>query len=231
MSMASTLTSSVRAALVVLLLGLAPTGPAAGGQLAASTRAATADRSVWSSPSIRGSRSARCRTGCAITSAPTRRRAIAPSCRLVVSAGSILEDENQRGLAHMVEHMAFNGSKNFPNNRIVAFMQAIGMRFGAHVNAHTGFDETRLPAADSNRGSVDRRSLVPRARGLGAERHVRSRRDRQRARRARRVAARAGPDRPHAQSQLPVLLKGSRYAERMPIGTPGDPPHVPGRTR
>src|SRR6478672_1057666 len=62
--------------------------------------------------------------------------------RLAVNAGSILEDDDQRGLAHMVEHMAFNGTTHFPGNDIIAFMQAIGMRFGAHVNAHTGFDET-----------------------------------------------------------------------------------------
>src|SRR5215210_3848638 len=63
--------------------------------------------------------------------APRNRAAL----RLAVNAGSILEDDDQRGLAHMVEHMAFNGTKNFPGQRIVAFMQAIGMRFGAHVNA------------------------------------------------------------------------------------------------
>src|SRR5215207_7727057 len=62
--------------------------------------------------------------------------------RLAVNAGSILEDDDQRGLAHMVEHMAFNGTVNFPGQDIIAFMQSTGMRFGAHVNAHTGFDET-----------------------------------------------------------------------------------------
>src|SRR6187402_1398122 len=62
--------------------------------------------------------------------------------RLVVNAGSVLEDEDQRGLAHFVEHMAFNGSLNFPKNEIGVFMQSLGMRFGAHVNANTSFDET-----------------------------------------------------------------------------------------
>src|SRR6187402_610901 len=55
--------------------------------------------------------------------------------RLVVNAGSVLEDEDQRGIAHFVEHMAFNGTVNFPEQDIASFMQAIGMRFGAHVNA------------------------------------------------------------------------------------------------
>src|SRR5438477_691664 len=62
--------------------------------------------------------------------------------RLVVNAGSILEDEDQRGLAHFVEHMAFNGTTHFPKQELVSFMESIGMRFGAHLNAYTGFDET-----------------------------------------------------------------------------------------
>ena len=62
--------------------------------------------------------------------------------RLVVNAGSILEDDDQRGLAHFVEHMAFNGTKNFPKQEIVAFMESIGMRFGPSLNAFTSFDET-----------------------------------------------------------------------------------------
>src|ERR1043165_6779575 len=62
--------------------------------------------------------------------------------RLVVNAGSNLEEDDQRGLAHMVEHMAFNGTKHFPRQDVVSFMQAIGMQFGAHVNAYTSFDET-----------------------------------------------------------------------------------------
>src|SRR5678809_593214 len=62
--------------------------------------------------------------------------------RLVVNAGSVLEEDDQRGLAHFVEHMAFNGTRNFPKNEMVSFMESIGMRFGAHVNAYTAFDET-----------------------------------------------------------------------------------------
>ena len=62
--------------------------------------------------------------------------------RLVVNAGSVLEDEDQRGLAHMVEHMAFNGSKHFEKQKLVDFMESIGMRFGPDLNAFTGFDET-----------------------------------------------------------------------------------------
>ena len=62
--------------------------------------------------------------------------------RLVVSVGSIVEDEDQRGLAHVLEHMAFNGSENFEKQELVDFMESIGMRLGMGLNASTSFDET-----------------------------------------------------------------------------------------
>src|ERR1035437_4624961 len=62
--------------------------------------------------------------------------------RLVVNAGSVLENDDQQGLAHLVEHMAFNGSKHFQKNELVNYLESIGMRFGADVNAYTSFDET-----------------------------------------------------------------------------------------
>jgi zinc protease len=62
--------------------------------------------------------------------------------RLVVKAGSILEDDDQRGLAHFVEHMGFNGTEHFPKQQLVSFLESLGMRFGADVNAYTSFDET-----------------------------------------------------------------------------------------
>lgn len=62
--------------------------------------------------------------------------------RLVVNAGSILEDNDQQGLAHFTEHMSFNGTKNFKKNELVSFLQSIGVEFGADLNAYTGFNET-----------------------------------------------------------------------------------------
>ncbi|HEX2532340.1 MAG TPA: insulinase family protein, partial [Chitinophagaceae bacterium] len=62
--------------------------------------------------------------------------------RLVVNAGSVLEEPDQRGLAHFMEHMGFNGSKNFPKNELVNYLQKIGVQFGADLNAYTSFDET-----------------------------------------------------------------------------------------
>src|SRR5689334_19618399 len=78
--------------------------------------------------------------------------------RLVVNAGSILEDPGQLGLAHFTEHMAFNGSKNFKKNDLVSFLQSIGVEFGADLNAYTGFDETVyiLPIPTDKPGLVEK---------------------------------------------------------------------------
>ncbi len=62
--------------------------------------------------------------------------------RLVINAGSINEDDDQQGLAHMCEHMAFNGTTHFKKNDIISFLQDIGVGFGNDLNAYTGFDET-----------------------------------------------------------------------------------------
>ncbi len=56
--------------------------------------------------------------------------------------GSILEEENQRGLAHFLEHMCFNGTKNFPGNSLIDWLETVGVKFGRNLNAYTGFDET-----------------------------------------------------------------------------------------
>ena len=62
--------------------------------------------------------------------------------RLAVDVGSILEDDDQQGLAHVVEHMAFNGSDHFEGNDLIKYLESVGTRFGAHLNAHTSTDET-----------------------------------------------------------------------------------------
>ena len=61
---------------------------------------------------------------------------------LVVNAGSVLETDDQLGLAHFVEHMAFNGTTHFAKNDLVKYLESIGVRFGADLNASTDFDET-----------------------------------------------------------------------------------------
>lgn len=62
--------------------------------------------------------------------------------RLAVNAGSVLEDEDQQGLAHFVEHMAFNGTDKYSKNEIISYLETLGLEFGPDINAHTSFDET-----------------------------------------------------------------------------------------
>ena len=61
---------------------------------------------------------------------------------IVHNVGSVLEEENQRGLAHFLEHMAFDGSKHFPNDGMDHYIESVGMRGGENFNAYTSFDET-----------------------------------------------------------------------------------------
>ena len=82
--------------------------------------------------------------------------------RFVVDAGSILEDEDQCGLAHILEHMAFNGSTNFGARELVKYFESIGSRFGAHLNAQTGFDNTiyKLHIPTESEDIIDKSLLV-----------------------------------------------------------------------
>ncbi|HEX4876041.1 MAG TPA: insulinase family protein [Chitinophagaceae bacterium] len=140
--------------------------------------------------------------------------------RLVVNAGSVLEDPDQLGLAHFMEHMNFNGTKRFPKNELVSYLQSIGVQFGADLNAYTGFDETVyiLPvptdkpellekglqiledwAHNATLDSVE----VEKERGVVIEEWRLSR----------------GADERMMKQTLPVQYKGSKYADRLPIGT------------
>lgn len=62
--------------------------------------------------------------------------------RLAVNAGSTLEDEDQRGVAHLLEHLLFNGTERFPEHQLIEFLESLGMGFGPDLNAYTSFDET-----------------------------------------------------------------------------------------
>jgi zinc protease len=86
--------------------------------------------------------------------ASPRRRA---ELRLVVRAGSVLEEADQRGLAHVLEHMAFNGTARFSRGEIQAYLERLGMRAGADLNAYTGFDETvyRLTLPTDTAGALE----------------------------------------------------------------------------
>ena len=86
------------------------------------------------------------------------------SLRLHIEAGSLMEEDDQQGLAHFLEHMAFNGTKNYPAGEMVEFFQRLGMAFGADTNAHTSFDETvyKLELPDNKAELMERGILFMR---------------------------------------------------------------------
>lgn len=140
--------------------------------------------------------------------------------RLVVNAGSILEDDDQRGLAHFAEHMAFNGTRNFAKQELVDYLESIGMRFGPDLNAYTSFDETvymlKVPTDTAEvlekafqiledwaqHVSFDHEE-IDKERGVVVEEWRLGR----------------GANARMLDKQLPVLFKDSHYANRLVIGT------------
>jgi zinc protease len=139
--------------------------------------------------------------------------------RLVVNAGSILEDDDQQGLAHLLEHMAFNGTANFEKQELVRYLESIGMSFGPDVNAYTSFDETvymlQVPTDDPDILSTAFKILedwahlvtldgeeIDKERGVVIEEWRLGR----------------GANARIMDQQIPVLFQGSRYARRLPIG-------------
>ena len=140
---------------------------------------------------------------------------------LAVRAGSVLESDRQLGLAHFVEHMAFNGTRSFARNDLIDYLESIGMRFGPDVNAYTSFDETvytlQVPTddpavfasafqvlSDWAFGISFEDEEIERERGVVVEEWRRGR----------------GADARMRDVQLPLLLGPSRYADRLPIGSP-----------
>lgn len=139
--------------------------------------------------------------------------------RLVVKAGSVLEDDDQQGLAHFTEHMAFNGSTHFKGNELVSFLQSIGMRFGADLNAYTGFDETVyiLSVPTDKPGNLEKAFLVLQdwASGLtfGQEEI-----DKERGVVLEESRRGKGAEDRLSKITMPKVLEGSKYAQRLPIG-------------
>ena len=140
--------------------------------------------------------------------------------RLAVNAGSLQEDEDQLGLAHFTEHMAFNGSENFEKNELLDYVQSVGVKFGAHINAYTSFDETvyMLPIASDSAEILENAFLILEdwAGGLNFS-HEEIDKERGVVIEEWRIGQ--GAQRRMLDKWLPVLLKDSRYAERLPIGT------------
>ncbi|MDE2796137.1 MAG: insulinase family protein [Gemmatimonadota bacterium] len=141
--------------------------------------------------------------------------------RLVVNAGSILEDEDQLGLAHFVEHMAFNGTENFEKQELVDYLESIGMRFGPDINAYTSFDETvymlQVPMDDPEVLSTAFQILVDWAGGV---RFDPEEVDKERGVVIEEWRGRRGGQARIQDQQIPFMLHDSRYAERLPIGDP-----------
>ena len=143
------------------------------------------------------------------------------SLRLVVNAGSILEDDDQLGLAHFVEHMGFNGTKHFPKQDLVRYLESIGVNLGCGgVNAYTGFDETVYFMGVP----TDSARIVENAfKILGDLAHGTSMEDAE-VEKERGVITEEwrlwqGADYRLMDKHMPVLFKDSRYAVRLPIGT------------
>lgn len=140
--------------------------------------------------------------------------------RLVVRAGSVLETEQQRGLAHFMEHMAFNGTQHFPKNELVGTLQAAGIRFGADLNAHTSYDETvyLLPVpTDSARIFRQGFQILEDWAHLATLDSVEVEKERGVVLEERRTGRGAGQR--LREQYMPVLLNHARYADRTPIGT------------
>lgn len=140
--------------------------------------------------------------------------------RLVLNAGSILENDKQLGLAHFMEHMVFNGTKSFPKNELINYLQSIGVKFGQHLNAYTSFDETvyflPLPSDDPKKLENGFQILEDWAfnanlegKDIDDERNVVIEEYR----------TRLGAQNRMMKNYLPKLLYKSKYAERLPIGT------------
>ncbi|RKE92299.1 M16 family metallopeptidase [Ichthyenterobacterium magnum] len=140
--------------------------------------------------------------------------------RLVINAGSILEDDDQVGLAHFMEHMCFNGTKNFKKNELVDYLQGIGVKFGAHLNAYTSFDETvyilPIPSDDPEKLEQGFQIIEDWAHNaLLTDEEI----DNERGVVLEEYRLGKGANERMMQKYLPKILYGSKYAERLPIGT------------
>ena len=140
--------------------------------------------------------------------------------RLAVNAGSIMETERQRGLAHFMEHMNFNGTTNFQKNDLVDYLQSIGVKFGADLNAYTSFDETvyilPIPSDDPEKLEKGFQILEDWAHNTTLSEEAI---DGERGVVLEELRLRLGAEDRMQKVTLPKMMYGSRYAERLPIGT------------
>lgn len=139
--------------------------------------------------------------------------------RLVVNAGSVLESETQQGMAHFLEHMAFNGTKHFQKQEIINFMESVGMRFGSHLNAYTSFDETvymlTVPTDQDSLLETAFQIVADWATGISLEDEEIDK-ERGVIREEWRIGR--GAEARIRDLEYPIIFRGSLYAERLPIG-------------
>jgi zinc protease len=140
--------------------------------------------------------------------------------RLVVNVGSVLEDRDQLGLAHFLEHMAFNGTRNFERQELIDYLERVGMRFGPDINAYTSFDETvymlTLPTDMPGVLETGMQILEDWAWGITLD-SLEIEKERGVVIEEWRLGRGAGAR--MQNQQFPVLTRRSRYAQRLPIGT------------
>jgi zinc protease len=141
--------------------------------------------------------------------------------RLAVKAGSVDEADDQRGLAHVLEHMAFNGSAHFPPGELVKYLESIGAQFGPHVNAYTSFDETvYMLNVPTDRPGALTRGLEALSDFAGGVTLDPAEIDKERGVVIEEWRGRLGAATRMQEPQLRALFGGSRYTDRLPIGTP-----------
>ncbi len=139
--------------------------------------------------------------------------------RLAINAGSICETDAQQGLAHFCEHMCFNGTKTFPGNKLVDVLEEMGVKFGAELNAFTSFDQTiyMLKVPSDKPDEIDKgfQVLEDWAHQVNFDE---TEIDKERGVIIEEWRLGLGADDRMMQKYLPVLFKGSKYADRVPIG-------------
>ena len=143
------------------------------------------------------------------------------SLRLAVKAGSLNEADDQLGLAHLIEHMAFNGSAHFKPGELVSYFESIGARLGPHVNAYTSFDETvYMFDVPTDKPEAVEKALTALADVAGGLSMTPQEVDKERGVVIEEWRGGLGAGSRIRDKQFPVLFHRSRYAERLPIGKP-----------
>ncbi len=143
------------------------------------------------------------------------------SLRLAVKAGSLEENDDQLGLAHLIEHMAFNGSEHFKSGEVFSYFERVGARLGPHVNAQTSFDETiYMLDLPTDQGDVVAKGLLALSDFAGGLTLDPKEVDKERGVVIEEWRGGLGAGSRIRDKEIPVLFYKSRYADRLPIGKP-----------